>query len=137
MLKGNYRRRKTIVLIIGAVLMVIVLRTIVLNVIVSLYGLEETTIGKMIYIEFENGDPDYLEMLLVSEKLPTPISNGGLILAPPGHSTGSALGAGFTDTISACCLLMGGSLCFLSFYFVHLFLILYILPYRFLIHISY
>lgn len=47
--------------------MVIVLRTIVLNVIVSLYGLEETTIGKMIYIEFENGDPDYLEMLLVSE----------------------------------------------------------------------
>lgn len=67
MLKGNYRRRKTIVLIIGAVLMVIVLRTIVLNVIVNLYGLEETIIGKMICIEFENGDPDYLEMLLVSE----------------------------------------------------------------------
>lgn len=67
MLKGNYRRRKTIALIIGAVLMVIVLRTIVLNVIVNLYGLEETTIGKMICIEFENGDPDYLEMLLVSE----------------------------------------------------------------------
>ena len=43
----------------------------------------------------------------------------GIIWAPPGHSTGSALGASFTDIISAYCLLTGGSLCFLSFYFVH------------------
>lgn len=67
MLKDDNRGRKFMALIIGAVLMVIVLRTIVLEVIVNRYGLEETTIGKMIYIEFENGAPDYLEMLLESE----------------------------------------------------------------------
>lgn len=53
----------------------------------------------------------------VASKLPTPISNEGVIWVPPGHSTGSAPGAGFTDTISTCCLLMGGSFCFLSFYY--------------------
>lgn len=32
---------------------------------------------------------------LTPSKLPTPISNGGLIFAPPGHSAGSALRGGF------------------------------------------
>lgn len=42
-------------------------------------------------------------------KLALSISNRA-ISAPPGHSTGSSPGAGFTNTIRACRLLMGGSL---------------------------
>lgn len=55
----------------------------------------------------------YKMIKLKLSKVPPPISNGGGISAPLGHSAGSALEAGFANTISACCLLMGGSLLFI------------------------
>lgn len=62
MLKDNNKRKKILALIFGAVLVVIVL-----VVTVNLYRMKDITIGKMVYIEFEIGDADYLEMLLESE----------------------------------------------------------------------
>ncbi|MBD5549727.1 MAG: helix-turn-helix transcriptional regulator, partial [Lachnospiraceae bacterium] len=68
-------------------------------------------------IQAGRGNPNFEKLypLLAYLKIPagkifdsnlrTPISNGGLILAPLGHSTGSALRAGFANTISAGCRL--------------------------------
>ena len=60
--KDNNRGRKIMVIIIGVILV-----GIVLYIIASLKHMNHFTIGKMIYIEFEVGDADYLEMLLESE----------------------------------------------------------------------
>lgn len=62
MLKNKKGKTKIMVLIIGVILLIIVG-----YVVIKMNQLKNFSIGKNIYINFQDGNPDYLEMLLESE----------------------------------------------------------------------
>lgn len=67
MMKGKKKMNKFIVIIL-----ILVLLIISIYVIVNVIQISNVSIGKTIYLNFENGDADYLETLLESENANDP-----------------------------------------------------------------
>lgn len=67
MIKGKKKMNKFIVIIL-----ILVLLIISIYVIVNVIQISNVSIGKTIYLNFENGDADYLETLLESENANDP-----------------------------------------------------------------
>lgn len=67
MLKNKKGKTKVMILIIGVILIVIILIAIVGYVVIKMNQFKNLSIGKIVDINFQDGNADYLEMLLDPE----------------------------------------------------------------------